>query len=37
MKITEIQKQLTQLLMKFTEDEASIVGIMLTLKIDEQQ
>ena len=37
MKLTEIQKQLIQLLSKFIKDETSIVGIMLTLKMEEQQ
>lgn len=37
MEITEIQKQLTQLLLNFIEDETSIVGIMLVLKTEKQQ
>ena len=37
MKLTETQTQLTRLLMKFIDDETSIVGIMLTLKKESQQ
>ena len=37
MRLSEIQKQLTQLLTKFIKDETSIVGIMLTLKTEKQQ
>lgn len=37
MKLTEIQKQLIQLLTKFIKDETSIEGIMLTIKTEKQQ